>query len=48
MVNTLLQKVVNWIDEGFSFLQNYSNIIVWGIVAMMIAKMAKFKVKIGK
>lgn len=48
MVDRLFAQVVDWIDAGFTFLQKYSGIIVWGVVAMMIAKLAKFKINIGK
>lgn len=48
MVDQMFSKVVDWIDQAFTFMQRYSDIIIWGVVAMMVAKLAKFKIKIGK
>lgn len=48
MVDKMFAQVIDWIDAGFDFLQKYSNVIVWGVVAMMVAKLAKFKINIGK
>lgn len=48
MVDTLLGKTVDWIDQGVGFIMKYSDLFIWGVVAMMVAKVAKFNVKIGK
>lgn len=47
-IDNLTNKTISWIDQVFSFANRYSDLIVYGVVAMMIAKMAKFKVNIGK
>lgn len=47
-IDTIMQKVISWIDQVFSFANRYSDLIVYGVVAMMIAKVAKFKINIGK
>jgi hypothetical protein len=48
MIDQLTSKVIGWIDQIFSFANKYSDLLIYGVIAMMIAKMAKFKVKIGK
>lgn len=47
-IDNLTNKTISWIDQVFIFVNKYSNLIVYGVVAMMIAKMAKFKINIGK
>lgn len=47
-IDNLTNKTIGWIDQVFSFVNRYSNLIVYGVVAMMVAKMAKFNFKIGK
>jgi hypothetical protein len=46
-IDTMMGKTVSWIDQIFSFVNRYSDLFVYGFVAMMIAKMAKFNFKIG-
>lgn len=48
MVDQFFGKVVGWIDQAFSFVNKYSDLFVYGFIAMMVAKLAKFKIKIGK
>lgn len=48
MVESLLNKTIGWIDSGVSFIQKYSDLFIWGVVAIMVAKLAKFNIKIGK
>lgn len=43
-IDVLISKTVSWIDQIFSFGNKYSNIIVYGVLAMMVAKMAKLKI----
>lgn len=46
-INLLTQKTVGWVDQVFGFASQYSSLIVYGVVAMMVAKLAKFKISIG-
>jgi hypothetical protein len=48
MIDQLTSKVIGWIDQIFTFGNKYSDLLIYGVIAMMIAKMAKFKIKIGK
>jgi hypothetical protein len=48
MIDELTGKVIGWVDQVVSFGNRYSDLLIYGIIAMMIAKMAKFKIKIGK
>lgn len=43
-IDVLISKTVGWIDQMFSFVNQYSNIIVYGVLAMMVAKMMKLKI----
>jgi hypothetical protein len=47
-VDTLISKMISWVDYGVSFVKQYSNLIVYGVVAMMVAKLMKINLKIGK
>lgn len=44
-INLLTTKTVSWVDQGFSFVNKYSDLFVWGFVAIMASKL--FKVHIG-
>jgi hypothetical protein len=46
-IDTLTNKTVGWVDSIFSFFNNYSNLLVYGVVAMMVAKLMKFKFSFG-
>lgn len=46
-INALTNKSISWIDQIFGFMGQYSSLLVYGVLAMMIAKMAKFKVTLG-
>ncbi len=46
-IDNLTNKTISWVDQGFSFFNKYSSLLVYGVVAMMIAKMAKFKINLG-
>lgn len=46
-VDLLTNKTISWVDQVFGFANKYSNLIVYGVVAMMIAKLAKFKITLG-
>lgn len=48
MIDNLTNKIISWIDQMFSFAGKYSNLLIYGVVAMMIAKMMKVKLNIGK
>lgn len=45
-IDNLTSKTISWVDQGFTFFNKYSSLLVYGVVAMMIAKMAKFKFNI--
>lgn len=47
-IDTLTTKTISWVDQVFTFFNKYSSLLVYGVVAMMIAKMAKINLKIGK
>lgn len=47
-IDNLTNKTISWVDQGFSFFNKYSNLLVYGVVAMMIAKFAKVNVRVGK
>ena len=46
-IDNLTNKTISWIDQIFGFMKQYSGILVYGVVALMIAKMAKFKITLG-
>lgn len=46
-IDLLTSKTVSWIDQVFTFANKYSDLIVWGVLAMMVAKLAKFKIAMG-
>ena len=48
MVNSLTAKIIGWLDQIFSWANQYSNLLIYGVVAMMVAKMLKVKLNIGK
>lgn len=47
-IDQILSNVVKWINEMFSFVKRYSDIFVWGFVAMMVAKLLKVKINYTK
>jgi hypothetical protein len=47
-IDQLIAKVIEWVDYGVTFVKQYSGLIVYGVVAMMVAKMLKVKLNIGK
>jgi hypothetical protein len=47
-IDNLTSKTISWVDQGFSFFNKYSSLLVYGVVAMMIAKFAKVNLRIGK
>ena len=47
-VDTMMGKSISWIDQGINFVMRYSDLFVYGFVAMMFAKLVNFKVKVGK
>ena len=47
-IDTMMDKSISWIDTGISFVLKYSDLFVYGFVAMMVAKLVKFNVKLGK
>jgi hypothetical protein len=46
-IDNLTNKTISWVDQIFGFMQQYSNILVYGVVALMVAKLAKFKISLG-
>ena len=46
-IDNLTSKTISWVDQGFAFFNKYSSLLVYGVVAMMIAKFAKVNVKLG-
>lgn len=46
-IDTVMNKSISWIDQGISFVMRYSDLFVYGFVAMMVAKLVKFNVKLG-
>jgi hypothetical protein len=47
-IDNLTSKTISWVDQGFAFFNKYSSLLVYGVVAMMIAKFAKVNLRIGK
>ena len=47
-IGTMMGKSISWIDQGISFVMRYSDLFVYGFVAMMVAKLVKFNVRLGK
>lgn len=47
-IDQLTGKTISWIDQVFAFFNKYSNLLVYGVVAMMVAKMMKVNLRIGK
>lgn len=47
-IDNLTNKTIGWIDQVFSFANKYSNLLIYGVVAMMIAKMMKINLRVGK
>lgn len=48
MIDNLTNKTIGWVDQVFSWANQYSNLLIYGVVAMMIAKMMKINLKLGK
>jgi hypothetical protein len=46
-IDNLTNKTISWVDQGFSFFNKYSSLLVYGVVAMMMAKLMKFNIKMG-
>lgn len=46
-IDTITNKTISWVDQGFSFFNKYSSLLVYGVVAMMVAKMVKVNLKLG-
>lgn len=47
-IDTVISKVIGWIDDLFSFGKQYSDLLVFGVLAMMVAKFMKVQLKVGK
>jgi hypothetical protein len=47
MLNNLTNKTIGWVDQIFGWAGQYSNLLIYGVVAMMVAKLAKLKINIG-
>jgi hypothetical protein len=47
-IDNMMSKSIGWIDQIFSFATRYSDILIYGVVAMMFAKLMKVNLKIGK
>lgn len=47
-IDVVMNKSISWIDQMFAFVMRYSDLFVYGFVAMMFAKLMKFNFKIGK
>jgi hypothetical protein len=47
-IGTMMNKSISWIDQIVAFVMKYSDLFVYGFVAMMLAKVVKFNVKVGK
>lgn len=48
MVDNLTNKIIAWLDQIFTWANQYSNLLIYGVVAMMVAKMLKVKLNLGK
>lgn len=46
-INNLTNSSIQWISQLFSFGNAYSSLLVWGIFAVMMSKLVKFKVNFG-
>jgi hypothetical protein len=47
-IDTITNKTISWVDQIFGFANKYSNLLIYGVVAMMVAKMLKVNLKVGK
>lgn len=47
MVDGMINKVVGWVDQVVIFVKQYSSLLVWGILAMMVAKFMKVKLNVN-
>lgn len=52
LINVMVNKIASWIDNLFSlfgfYTERYSGLMVWGFLAIMMAKMFKLNVKYSK
>lgn len=46
-IDNLTNKTISWVDQGFAFFNKYSSLLVYGVVAMMVAKLMKINLKLG-
>jgi hypothetical protein len=44
-VDTIIGKVIGWVDAGISFILQYKDVFVWGFLAVMVSKMMKLKIE---
>jgi hypothetical protein len=47
-IDTVMNKSISWIDQIFAFAMKYSDLLIYGVIAMMFAKLMKFNIKVGK
>lgn len=47
-VDTVIGKVIGWVDAGIAFILEYKGLFVWGFLAIMVSKMLKLNLKINK
>jgi hypothetical protein len=47
-IDNMMNKSISWIDQIFAFASRYSDILIYGVVAMMFAKLMKINLRVGK
>jgi hypothetical protein len=43
-IDTMMSKTISWIDQMFSFVNQYSQLFVYGFIFLMAAKLFKIKI----
>lgn len=46
-IDNLTNNTISWIGQLFNFGNAYSSLLVWGVFAIMVSKLVKFKVNFG-
>jgi|GraSoiStandDraft_45_1057281.scaffolds.fasta_scaffold34858_6 hypothetical protein len=46
-IDNLTNNSISWLTQVFSFGNAYSSLLVWGVFAVMVSKLVKFKVNLG-
>lgn len=46
-IDNLTNGTISWINQLFSFGSSYQSLLVWGVLAIMVSKLFKFKINFG-